>query len=148
VSDLCRINELSFRLDRALEKFPTKRLRGRFIQTHPFSHSSRLRNGLHDCHATVYYKYMADEITCPPTAQPDNVLDVAHKLKGQSWQFGFRLRLHQPIIIGAKGLRPQRASPDDDRPTKAGKTKASDYWNQAARKQPGRCANRLICGED
>jgi len=31
------------------------------------------------------------------------------------------LRLRRPILAGAKGLRPHGASPDDDRPAKAGK---------------------------
>jgi len=51
-----------------------------------------------------------------------------------------------PVIVGAKGLRPQRASPDDDRPTKAGekpgvgRVKAGEGAGRGSRQRAGQMA--------
>jgi hypothetical protein len=37
-----------------------------------------------------------------------------------------KFRLRRPVLIGAKGLRPHGASPDDDRTAKAGKLLRSE----------------------
>ena len=45
---------------------------------------------------------------------------VQRNRKGLTPMAKFRLR--RPVLAGAKGLRPHGASPDEDRPTKAGRT--------------------------